>query len=344
MESWEGENFMGFKVMARPDLPTLISKEIFGPIGGELVQVPVFTEEDIIKNGAGADAALVSAIEPYTARVIRNLPKCRIIARTGIGYNNIDAEEATRQGIAVAIVLDASVSEVSDQAMAFPLAFSRRIFPVTQAVREGLWIAGSKGMEKARGKMFRLTEQTLGIVGVGRIGTRLAMKARPFGLRVLGYDPYLSAEELKSREAEKVDFANLLQHSDYISIHAPLSAETKNMFGLKEFKQMKPSAVIINTARGAIIDEKALCQALAEGVIAGAGLDVTNPEPPSSENPLLRFDQVLVTGHFAYYSETSVRELHIKSAEAIVSAMQGKFPPFLANPEVSKQPNCRIGK
>jgi D-3-phosphoglycerate dehydrogenase len=141
-----------------------------------------------------------------------------------------------------------------------------------------------------------------------------------------------------------VDFPKLLQEADYISIHAPLSAETKNMFGLAEFKKMKPSAVVINTARGAIIDEKALCQALAEGVIAGAGLDVTNPEPPSSDNPLLKLEQVLVTGHFAYFSETSVRELHVKSAEAIVAALQGKFPLFLANPDVKQQLNCRIGK
>ena len=335
---------MGFKVIARPDLPTLVAKDILSRTGAELVQVPVFTEEDLIKNGADADAALVSAIEPYTAKVIRALPKCRIIGRTGIGFNNIDAEEATRQGIAVAIVLDASVNEVSDQAMAFLLAFSRRIFPVAQAVRQGLWKAGSREMEKARGQMFRLTEQTLGIVGVGRIGGRLSLKARAFGLRVLGYDPYLSAEEIQARGAEKVDFATLLQTADYVSIHAPLSAETKNLFGFDEFKQMKPTAVVINTARGGIIDEKALCQALNEGVIAGAGLDVTNPEPPSLDNTLLKLDQVLVTGHFAYYSETSVRELHVKSAEAIVAALQGKFPLFLANPEVKQQLNCRIGK
>ncbi|MBP1714035.1 MAG: D-isomer specific 2-hydroxyacid dehydrogenase NAD-binding protein [Deltaproteobacteria bacterium] len=333
---------MGFKVIARPDLPTLVAKDILSRNGAELVQVPVFTEEELIKNGADADAALVSAIEPFTAKVIRALPKCRIIARTGIGFNNIDAEEATRQGIAVAIVLDASVNEVSDQAMAFLLAFSRRIFPVAQAVRQGLWKTGNKGMEKARGQMFRLTEQTLGIVGVGRIGGRMALKARAFGMRVLGYDPYLSSEELRTKGAEKVDFAHLLQEADYVSIHAPLSAETRNMFGSAEFKQMKPTAVIINTARGGIIDEKALSQALSERMIAGAGLDVTNPEPPSPDNSLLKLDQVLVTSHFAYFSETSVRELHVKSAEAIVAALKGKWPPFLANPEVRQQPNSRI--
>jgi D-3-phosphoglycerate dehydrogenase len=333
---------MAFKVIARPDLPTLVAKDILKQAGADLVQLPVFTEEDLIKHGADADAALISAIEPYTARVIQSLPKCRILARTGIGFNNIDAAEATRQGIAVAIVLDASVNEVSDQAMAFLLAFSRRIFPVAQAVRQGLWKAGSKGMEEARGEMRRLNEQTLGIVGVGRIGSRMAAKAGAFGLRVLGYDPYLAAEELRHRGVEKVDFTTLLEAADYISIHAPLSAETKNMFGTAEFKKMKPTAVIINTARGAIIDEKALCRALREKGIAGAGLDVTDPEPPAADHPLLKLDQVLVTGHLAYYSETSVRELHVKSAEAIVAALGGQWPPFLANPEVRERPNRRI--
>ena len=335
---------MAFKVLARPDLPTLVAKEILSKVGADFVQVPVFTEEDLIRHGADADAALISAIEPYTAKVIRAMPKCRILARTGIGFNNIDAEEATRQGIAVAIVLDASVNEVSDQAMAFLLAFSRRIFPVAQAVRQGLWKAGSTGMEKARGQMYRLNEQTLGVVGVGRIGSRMAMKARAFGMRILGYDPYLSSEEFRASGAEKVDFRTLLREADFVSIHTPLNAETRNMFGLAEFKQMKPTSIIINTARGAIVDEKALYQALTEGVIAGAGLDVTNPEPPAPDNPLLKLDQVLVTGHFAYFSETSVRELHVKSAEAIVTAIQGKFPSFLANPDVTKQPNCRIRK
>jgi D-3-phosphoglycerate dehydrogenase / 2-oxoglutarate reductase len=335
---------MAFKVLARPDLPTLVAKDILRQAGAELVQLPVFTEADLIQHGADADAALISAIEPYTAKVIRALPKCRILARTGIGFNNIDAEEATRQGIAVAIVLDASVNEVSDQAMAFLLAFSRRVFPVAQAVRQGLWKAGSKGMEEARGQMRRLNEQTLGIVGVGRIGSRMAEKGRAFGLRVVGYDPYLSAAELQKRGAEKTDFATLLEEADYVSIHAPLSAETKNMFGPAEFKRMKPTAVVINTARGGIIDEKGLCQALTQGVIAGAGLDVTNPEPPSADSPLLKMDQVLVTGHLAYYSETSVRELHVKSAEAIVAALRGEWPLFLANPEVKEQPQRRIRK
>jgi D-3-phosphoglycerate dehydrogenase len=172
----------------------------------------------------------------------------------------------------------------------------------------------------------------------------MAEKGRAFGLRVVGYDPYLSAAELQKRGAEKADFATLLEEADYVSIHAPLSAETKNMFGSAEFERMKPTAVVINTARGGIIDEKALCQALSQGVIAGAGLDVTNPEPPSADSPLLKMDQVLVTGHLAYFSETSVRELHVKSAEAIVAALRGEWPPFLANPDVTQRLQGRMAR
>ncbi|MCX5907219.1 MAG: hypothetical protein NTY64_08530, partial [Deltaproteobacteria bacterium] len=159
---------MSFKVVARPDLPSPLTEELLKEAGIPLVKVPIFTEEDLIQNVADADAVLVGGTEPYTARVIREMTQCRVISRTGIGYNNIDAEEATRQGIPVAIVLDASVQEVADHAIAFMLAFSRKLFPVAQAVREGRWQAGEPEIIRRRGKLFRLSEQTIGIVGVGR--------------------------------------------------------------------------------------------------------------------------------------------------------------------------------
>jgi D-3-phosphoglycerate dehydrogenase len=302
-----------------------------------------YSEEEIIKHAADADAAIVAATEPYTARVIQTLGKCKILSRMGIGYNNIDVEAATRQGIPVAVVLDASVHEVSDQAMAFLLAFSRRLFPLAQAVRKGIWKAGSAEIVKARGRMFRLNEQTLGVVGAGRIGGRMPAKARALGMRVLAYDPYLSAQELQQKGAEKAEFDQLLRESDFISIHAPLTPETRGMFGLKEFRKMKPTAFIINTARGAIIKEGDLYQALVEGAIAGAGLDVSNPEPPDPKNPLLQLEQVLITGHSAFFSETSMMELQQKAAEAVVAALRGEWPPVLVNPEVKDRKNRRIG-
>jgi len=334
---------MSGKVVARAGLDFTVAEKLLTAAGAQLVPAPIWSEEDIIKYAAEADAAIVAATDPYTQRVIQTLKKCKILSRMGIGYNNIDVEEATRQGIPVAVVLDASVHEVSDQAMAFLLAFSRRLFPLTQAVRKGIWKPGSAEIIKARGQMFRLNAQTLGLVGVGRIGSRMCPKARAFGLRVLAYDPYLSAQELQQKGAEKVDFDQLLRESDYISIHAPLSSETQGMFGREEFRKMKPTAVIINTARGAIIDEKALHQALAEGTIAGAGLDVCEPEPPLADNPLFQLEQVLITGHSAFFSRSSMLELQQKATQAVIAALRGQWPAVLVNPKVKEQKNRRIG-
>jgi D-3-phosphoglycerate dehydrogenase len=331
------------KVVARAGVDFTVAEKILTQAGGQLVPAPLWTEEDLIRYAADADAVIVAATEPYTPRVIQNLRRCRIISRMGIGYNNINVEEATRQGIPVAVVLDASVHEVSDQAMALLLAFSRRLFPLVQAVRKGIWKSGSAEIVKVRGRMFRMNQQTLGLVGVGRIGSRMPPKARAFGMKVLAFDPYLSAQELHQRGAEKVDFEQLLGESDYISIHVPLTPQTERMFGLKEFGRMKPTAVIINTARGAIIDEQALYQALVEGVIAGAGLDVCEPEPPQPDNPLFQLEQVLITGHSAFFSSSSMLELQQKAAEAVLAALRGEWPPVLVNPEVKEQKNRRIG-
>jgi len=330
------------KVVAGVSLNLSLAEEMVTKFGAQMVRAPLWTEEAIIKYAADADAVIVGAVEKYTKKVIQGLGKCRIISRIGIGYNNIDVEEATRQGIPVAVVLDASVHEVSDHTLAFLLAFSRKIIPLTQAVRKGIWKAGSSEIIKVRGQMFRLNQQTLGLVGVGRIGSRVAQKARALGMRILGYDPYLSAQELQARGAEKVEFDQLLREADFLSLHAPLTSETKGMFGLKEFKKMKPTAVIINTARGAIIDEQGLYQALVEGAIAGAGLDVCEPEPPNPDNPLLQLEQVLVSGHSAFFSESSMLELQQKATEAAIMALRGEWPPVLVNPEVREQANRRI--
>ena len=333
---------MPSKVVARVGLDFAPAEKLLAEAGAQLIPAPLWTEEDLIKHAADADAVSVAATEPYTKRVIQTLRKCRIISRLGIGFNNIDVAEATRQGIPVAVVLDASVHEVSDHALAFLLGFSRKVFSLAQAVRKGTWKTGSTEIVRARGQMFRLNQQTLGLVGVGRIGSLMASKGRAFGMRVLGYDPYLAALELQQRGAEKVDFAQLLREADFISLHAPLTSETQRMFGLKEFRKMKSTAVIINTARGALIDEQALYQALVEGSIAGAGLDVCEPEPPAPDNPLFQLEQVLITGHSAFFSESSMLELQQKATAAVIAALRGDWPPVLVNPEVKEQNNRRL--
>ena len=332
---------MAAKVVTRMGLEMKTATAILAKDGIELIRKPMATEEDILKNAADADAVIVGSIEPYTARVIQAMGRCKILSRMGIGYSNIDVEEATRQGIPVTVVLDASVHEVSDHALAMILAFNRKLFPLVQAVRNGAWKAGDE-LIRVRGKIFRLNQQTLGLVGLGRIGGQLARKAGALGMKVIVFDPYLTPEKIREAGGEAADLDRLLKESDYISFHAPLTPQTKKLFGMNEFKKMKPTSYIVNTARGALIDEDALYQALKDGVIAGAGLDVTDPEPPRPDNPLLKLEQVLPTGHSSYYSEMSTEELEQRAAEAVRTALRGEWPPFLLNPKVKDQANCRI--
>ena len=333
---------MATKVVTREGLDLNLAEEMLSKAGAQLIVAPLWSEDDIAKHAADADAVIVGSTEPYTEKAIRAMTRCKIISRYGIGYSNIDVKEATRQGIPVTIVADASMHEVSDYALAFILAFSRKLFPLIQAVRAGDWKPGRGEIMKARGKMFRLNQQVLGLVGMGRIGALVAQKARAFGLKVLVYDPYVSPEAAEKAGVELVDFDRILKESDYISLHAPLTPETKKLFGLKEFKKMKPTAYIINAARGALIDEQALNQAITEGLIAGAGLDVMDPEPPLPDNPLLKLDRVLLTGHSSWCSETSTQELQQRAAENVLSVLEGKWPSSLVNPEVKEQKNRRI--
>ena len=333
---------MAVKVLARVGLPAETVKEILTKAGVELVFAPLWKEGDIIAHAADADAVIVGATEPYTKKAIQALAKCKILSRMGIGYSNIDVDEATRQGIPVTVVLDASVHEVSDYALACILAFNRKLIPLDRAVKGGAWRVNSGEMMKARGKMFRLNQQTLGLVGMGRIGSLLASKAMALGMRVIVFDPYLTPEAIRQTGGEPADFETLLAESDYISLHAPLTPQTNRLFGMEEFRKMKPTAYIINAARGALIDEGALHQALIEGLIAGAGLDVTEPEPPAPDNPLLNLDQVVATGHSSFNSDASNRELQQRAAEAVLTALRGEWPPFLINPKVKEQKNCRI--
>ena len=333
---------MAAKVVTREGLELSLAEEILSKAGAQLVVAPLWSEDEIAKYAADADAVIVGSTEPYTPKAIQALTRCKIISRYGIGYSNIDVKEATRQGIPVSIVADAGMHEVSDYALAFILAFSRKLFPLIQTVRAGNWKPGRGEIMKARGKMFRLNQQVLGLVGMGRIGALVAQKAKAFGLRVLVYDPYITAEAAQKAGAERADFDRVLRESDYISLHAPLTPETKKLFGLKEFKKMKPTAYIINAARGALIDEQALGQAITEGLIAGAGLDVTDPEPPLPDNPLLKLDGVFLTGHSSWASEKSSEELQQRAAENVVIALQGKYPSSLVNPEVKEQKNRRI--
>jgi D-3-phosphoglycerate dehydrogenase len=332
---------MSFKVVSGIGGADNIRTEL-ATVDAEVALLPVWTEEDIIKSAADADAVMVGATEPYTRKAIDAMKKCRVISRTGVGYNNIDVDAATGNGIAVAIVTDASIDEVSDHALAFLLAFYRKIIPVDRLVRQGAWQLRRREIFEARVTTVRLNRQTVGVIGAGRIGSAFVRKVRAFGAKVIVYDPYLTDDEIKAMGAIKVDFEQLLRESDYISIHCPATDETKRMFGAGELSKMKSTAYLINTARGDSVDEKALFNALSERKIAGAGIDVTDPEPPDPDDPLLQLENVIVTAHSAFYLEDSLLALVMGTVEAVVAALKGEWPRSLANPEVKQVANRRI--
>jgi D-3-phosphoglycerate dehydrogenase len=279
-----------------------------------------------MKIATDADAILVTYAK-ITADMIRQLSRCRIISRFGIGVDNVDIPEATAKGIVVTKVPDYCIDEVSDHAMALLLAAARKIPMANAQVHAGTWKMPNFV------PMHRLRGSVLGLVGFGRIPQLVVPKAKSFGLRVVAYDPYAPAEVFQQLGVERVEFRELLQMSDFVSLHSPLTPETKGLMNADAFKAMKKTAYVVNTARGPVIDEAALAAALDAKEIAGAALDVMTQEPPGS-SPLFGRDNVIVTPHTSFYSEESLVELQTKAAEEVVTVLSGKAPRNPVNPEV----------
>jgi D-3-phosphoglycerate dehydrogenase len=302
------------------------AREVLSKIGAELQLASEPKPEAILRVSTGADALLVTYAK-ITAEMIQQMTRCRIISRFGIGVDNVDIAAATKAGIVVTKVPDYCIDEVSDHAMALLLAVVRKIPFANARVHAGRWEM------KAVVPIHRLRGSVLGLVGFGRIPQLVAPKAKSFGLRVVAYDPYVPAEVFTRAGVESVDFAGLLKLSDFVSIHSPLSPETQGLFTTGVFRQMKPTAYLINTARGPIVDDTALAQALDAGQLAGAALDVTPQEPPVN-SPLLGRDDVIITPHTSFYSEESLVELQVKAAQEVVAVLTGHAPRNPVNPEV----------
>lgn len=272
-----------------------------------------------------ADAVLVTYAK-VTADMIGQMTRCRIIARFGIGVDNVDIPAATKAGIVVTRVPDYCIDEVSDHTMALLLALARKIPSANSRAHAGRWEM------PAVVPIYRLRGSVLGLVGFGRIPQLVAPKAKAFGLKVISYDPLVCQETMNCAGVEKVDFSELVSVSDHISIHAPLVPETNHLFNASVFCRMKPTAYLINTARGPIVDEQALAQALDRGHLAGAALDVLSHEPPSA-SPLFGRDNVILTPHMSFYSVESLIDLQSKAAEEVVRVLSGEVPLNPLNPE-----------
>lgn len=294
-------------------------QEIITKFGAQLHACHLKTPQEIAAEVEDADAVIVQYAN-ITKEIIAGMKHCKMIIKYGIGVNNIDSEAAAAKGIYVCNVPDYGVDEVSNHAIAMLMALAKKLPAVTRALKNGEWGYGPTV------PLFRLDGSTLGLVGIGRIPSLVAHKMSNFGMKILAFDPYVSAEEAEKRGAELVDFETLCKKSDFISIHCPLTPSTTRIFNREAFGMMKKTAFLINTARGPVIDENELVEALETGEIAGAGLDVFESEPIGKTNKLLQMDQVIATPHCAWYSEEAISTLQRKVAEEVVNVLSGNRP------------------
>lgn len=292
----------------------------------EVVRCQCKTEDEVIEAGRDADGLLVQWA-PITKKVIDVLDRVKVVSRYGIGVDNIDIPAATEKGIYICNVIY-TIDDVADHALSLMLALNRKIVDAALSTRAGSWDW------KKFVPVLRMKDSCFGIVGLGKVGRTLAERLKGFGGRILGYDPYLTDEAFKELGVEKADLETLLRQADFVSIHTPLTDETRHLINEKTLKMMKPTAYLINTARGPIVDEKALSKALEEGWIAGAGLDVLEEEPVKPDNPLIKYKNVIITPHMAFYSESVLSEIQRKCAENVRAVLKGEVPKYLLNKEV----------
>ncbi|HFM3070144.1 TPA: C-terminal binding protein, partial [Escherichia coli] len=282
--------------------------------------------EEKLRQVSNADAIMVR--EATVSRpMIEAMQQCRVIVRYGVGVDNIDSQAAKEKGIYVANVPDYGSEDVAEHALALLLAATRRIATRNRDVRDGQWGIGQ------REPMFRLAGKILGVVGFGRISRCFVQKASGFGFkRILVVDPLLTDEQASQAGVTRVNLDTLCREADFISLHAPLTPDTHHLIGEAELAKMKPSAVLVNTSRGGLIDEQALINALLQKRIFAAGLDVFESEPLSAKSPLLQMDNTLCTDHTAWFTEESVVELQSKAAHEVRRAFEGEHPLNWVNP------------
>jgi len=309
--------------------------------GVEYVKKQCGTDEEMIALARDADCIMtIGNVRSISPKVVENLEKCKLIQTVSVGYDGIPLQLATERGICVANVPGYCREEVSDHVMSLILGWSRRIIESDRLVRAGRAYSGDKRTLEFRRlatKIHRLRGAILGLIGLGRVATTLVPKAKGFGMRILAYDPYVPASLVKELAIEGVSLEQLLRESDFVSIHCSLTPETRHLIGLEQLKKMKPSAILINTARGGIVDTEALYVALTEGYIAGAGLDAIEPDPPSPEHPMLKLDNVILTGHTAFVGPEAEAEMWHRPLEEIARMKRGEWPHSLVNPQVKER-------
>ncbi|ADK80058.1 C-terminal binding protein [Sediminispirochaeta smaragdinae] len=302
---------------------TRIEREIIEAAGGELKSAHLRDEQELIDFAADADAVIVQ-YAPITRNVLEHLPSCKIVSRYGIGIDNVDTIAAQELGIYVAHNPEYCIDEVSDHALAMIMTLQRQIASGTDLVKQGIWDFTKLTPIKAS------PQTTIGIIGFGHIGRRIAQKLQAIGFSCIAHDPYVAQETFDSHGVRRVALPYLMQHADCITVHCSLTDETKNLVDAAMIGLMKPEAYIVNTSRGPVIDVDALSLALRQGKVRGAALDVLPEEPPKSFEEIAHLPSLLLTPHIAFYSETAIVELRSSIARQVVQVMQNEPPQYNA--------------
>ncbi len=315
-----------------------VEQEILDEVGAEIVIGHCKTEEEIIQLAEDADAVVTFTFRPVSDYVMSRIKKCKIIVRGGIGVDTVDIPAATRNGIIITNIPGYCAEEVSNLTLAMMLALLRKLPIAMKNTSQGGW-----DIEVVK-PLRSLSQLTVGIIGFGNIGRRSARKAAAFGMEVLFADPAVEGNvRTGESEAEKVDLEELFRRSDVILLHAPATEETYHIINEETLRKVKRGCILVNTARGQLVDTDALAAALENGMLGGVGLDLIENVPPlSPDHPLLRFDNVILTPYYAWYTEDSIAFLRETIASEIARVFKGYYPSSVVNPEVKQ--NARAGK
>jgi len=302
--------------------------EALASIGAEIVEVSASSENAFI--AAAHDADAIYSKSRLTKQVIDSLERCKVISLGSVGVDSVDVAAATARNIPVTNVPDTFIEEVADHTMTMMLATWRRLVVQDRLARDGNWSKGRPMLYQ----FPRLMGQTLGFIAFGHVARAVATRARAFGFRMLAYDPYVEELVMSQYGVEPCSYDEVLAQSDIVSMHAPSTSDARKMFGEKQFRAMKKTALFINTGRGATVDEAAMIKALQEGWIAGAGLDVLEVEPPKLDNPILKMDNVIVTAHVASASSRFDPARRRRVGHELASVLSGRWPRACVNPSV----------
>ncbi len=308
------------------DVPVDLIEPILREADAEMVIAKPTNDEELAEAGRDADGMIFHGALPLTREIISKLNRCKVVCRTGVGVDRLDLEAAREHGVTVCNAAGCNSIEVSEQMIGLMIAISRKLVRMNQYVREGRWRRHTAELHSYRGPVSRIAGQTLGIVGLGNVGRQVAPRAQGMKMNVQAVDPYVAPEIAEAMGVKLVSLDELVHTSDVVSLHAPLVNATRKMFGKEQFAAMKKTAYLLNCARGGLVDTDALYEALTSGEIAGAALDVTDPEPMPADHSILTLPNVIVTCHTAANSNESYVDCQTHAAREVVRVLQGEPP------------------